>query len=61
MKKLNTTEETLDKLANIANESLKESLEIINKKKRFGRGTLKGKMKMSDDFNEPLEDMKEYM
>ena len=27
----------------------------------FKRGCMKGKMKMADDFNAPLEDMKEYM
>ena len=26
-----------------------------------GRGILKGKVWMSDDFNEPLEEMREYM
>ena len=26
-----------------------------------GRGVLKGKVWMSDDFNEPLEEMREYM
>lgn len=31
------------------------------KKKRGGLGVLKGKIWMSDDFDEPLEDMKEYM
>ena len=25
------------------------------------RGLLRGKVRMSDDFNEPLEEMKEYM
>jgi len=27
----------------------------------FKRGCMKGKMWISDDFNEPLEDFKEYM
>jgi hypothetical protein len=31
------------------------------KQKRGGFGILKGKIWMSDDFDEPLEDMKEYM
>ncbi len=31
------------------------------KKKRGGFGILKGKIWMADDFDEPLEDMKEYM
>ncbi|MBE9140596.1 DUF2281 domain-containing protein [Nodosilinea sp. LEGE 07088] len=29
--------------------------------KRGGLGILKGKIWMSEDFDEPLEDMKEYM
>ncbi len=29
--------------------------------KRGGLGIIKGKMWMSDDFDEPLEEMKEYM
>ncbi len=31
------------------------------KQKRGGFGILKGKIWMADDFDEPLEDMKEYM
>uniref|UniRef100_B8HJS6 DUF2281 domain-containing protein n=1 Tax=Cyanothece sp. (strain PCC 7425 / ATCC 29141) TaxID=395961 RepID=B8HJS6_CYAP4 len=31
------------------------------KKKRGGFGILKGKIWMADDFDEPLEDLKEYM
>jgi Protein of unknown function (DUF2281) len=31
------------------------------KKKRGGLGILKGKIWMAEDFDEPLEDMKEYM
>jgi hypothetical protein len=27
----------------------------------FGRGCMKGKMKMTDDFDAPLDDFKEYM
>jgi len=27
----------------------------------FGRGCMKGKMWMADDWDEPLEDFKEYM
>ncbi|MEO1295861.1 MAG: DUF2281 domain-containing protein [Cyanobacteria bacterium J06636_16] len=30
-------------------------------KKRGGLGILKGKIWMSEDFDEPLEDMKDYM
>jgi hypothetical protein len=29
--------------------------------KRYGYGSLKGKIVMSDDFDEPLEDLAEYM
>ncbi|MGK7932966.1 MAG: DUF2281 domain-containing protein [Microcystaceae cyanobacterium] len=29
--------------------------------KRGGLGVLKGKIKMSDDFDEPLEEMQDYM
>jgi hypothetical protein len=29
--------------------------------KRYGYGSLAGKMIMSDDFDEPLEDLAEYM
>ena len=28
---------------------------------RFGRGCMKGKMWMSDDFDAPMDDFKEYM
>ena len=31
------------------------------KKKRGGLGILKGKIWISDDFDEPLEELKEYM
>jgi len=27
----------------------------------FGRGCMKGKIKMADDFDAPLDDLKEYM
>ena len=27
----------------------------------FGRGNMKGKMRMAEDFNAPLDDFKEYM
>ena len=30
-------------------------------RQRFGRGCMKGKMWMADDFDAPLEDFKEYM
>lgn len=37
------------------------SSEIEKPKKRNGFGILKGKIWMSDDFDEPLEDLKDYM
>ena len=46
-------------------EPVKKDTESENKpmKKPFSesRGIFKGKIRMSDDFNEPLEEMKEYM
>ncbi len=39
-----------------------EEVDIVNKpitKRPFG--ILKGSVKLSDDFNEPLDDLKEYM
>lgn len=36
----------------------KEKLPIV---KQSGFGVLKGKIEMSDDFDEPLEDFKNYM
>ncbi len=38
-----------------------EETQSDDKKKRDGFGILKGKIWMSDDFDEPLEDMQEYM
>lgn len=35
--------------------------EIPLQKKRRVPGSLKGKVWMSDDFNDPLDDLKEYM
>ena len=32
-----------------------------NSKLPYARGCMKGKMRMSDDFDAPLEDFKEYM
>lgn len=52
-----------DKLAEVESlvDSLisKESPEEIPKKRQFG--AFKGMITMSDDFDEPLEDFKEYM
>jgi hypothetical protein len=43
--------------------SLREIQLVIIPKKKSGRkaGLLKGKIRMSEDFSEPLEDMKEYI
>lgn len=38
-----------------------EELERIRQKRLAAKGSLKGKIWMSDDFNAPLEEMKEYM
>lgn len=37
------------------------SSQLQNPKKKRQAGLLKGKIWMSDDFDEPLEEMKEYM
>jgi len=34
---------------------------LTSQKKRGGLGILKGKIWMADDFDAPLEDLKEYM
>ncbi|SDG21313.1 Protein of unknown function [Pedobacter terrae] len=39
----------------------KKDLKRSEKKSSRKLGLLKGKMKMSDDFNAPLEDFKDYM
>ena len=38
-----------------------EELERIRQKRLSAKGSLRGKMRMSKDFNEPLEVMKEHM
>ena len=38
-----------------------EELERIRQKRLSAKGSLKGKVWMSDDFDAPLEEMKEYM
>ena len=35
--------------------------DTTSKKRRAGLGCLKGKITMSDDFDEPLDDFKDYM
>ena len=39
----------------------REELERIRQKRLSTKGSLKGKVWMSDDFDAPLEEMKEYM
>ena len=36
-------------------------LERIRQKRLSAKGSLKGKIRMSEDFNAPLEEMKDYM
>jgi len=38
-----------------------EELEAIRQARLAFKGSMKGKIWMSDDFDEPLEEMKEYM
>lgn len=38
-----------------------EAEPLATKKKRGGLGILQGKIWMADDFDAPLEDLKEYM
>ena len=38
-----------------------EEQEAIRQKRLAAKGSLKGSVWMADDFDEPLEDMKEYM
>lgn len=48
-------------------DNLDESLDLTNAaarteyEKKYGYGSLAGKMVISDDFDEPLEDLKDYM
>jgi hypothetical protein len=39
----------------------KENAEASNEVRKSGFGALKGMFVMSDDFDEPLEDFKDYM
>ncbi|MCL2171051.1 MAG: DUF2281 domain-containing protein [Defluviitaleaceae bacterium] len=38
-----------------------DELETIRQRRLSLKGSMKGKIRMSDDFDEPLEEMKEYM
>ena len=52
--------EQLAKIEDLVDSWMNEqSLGAIPEKRRFG--VFKGKIMMSDDFDEPLEDFKEYM
>lgn len=46
---------------NFVNSILENKINIPNMKKKRTFGLLKGKMKMSADFDAPLEDFKDYM
>lgn len=45
----------------LLNKSAQKNEEKTIKSKRGGIGILKGKIWMSEDFDEPLEDLAEYM
>jgi hypothetical protein len=59
--------ELLDWLLHVTDETIISQLDRLRKKSvdktsdspKFGR--LKGKIRMADDFNAPLDDFKEYM
>lgn len=48
------------KVSSPENSVLESKVEYV-KKERGGYGVLKGKIKMSDDFDAPLDEFKEYM
>lgn len=45
----------------LSNLSQSDSLENLNKRKKRKFGSAKGLISMSPDFDEPLEDFKDYM
>ena len=54
--------EVLDFIAFLLEKQQKEALILPQKTPRTSHfGSAKGLIKMADDFNEPLEDFKEYM
>ena len=53
--------EVLHYIEFLAEKYAKQSSTQASKKKRGGLGILKGKIWMAEDFDEPLEDMKEYI
>ncbi len=69
---MQNTQELLHKFSNLSEKAqinLLEYLETLweqekesfSKKKRGALGSWKGKIKISDDFDAPLDDFKEYM
>lgn len=54
------SESNLESNSESPTQTVTPDAEVPQKKKRQA-GTLKGKIWMSDDFDEPLEEMKEYM
>lgn len=69
---MQTTQQLLYKFWSLSTDSQENLLEYLNTlwqqekekqkpKKRGGLGTWQGKIKLSDDFNAPLEDFKDYM
>jgi len=41
--------------------NISKSRESIKQKRQASRGSMKGEIWMADDFNAPIDDMKEYM
>lgn len=58
---LDYTEFLVSRYAKEASEDTKETPEEEESPKRGGFGIWKGKIWMSDDFDEPLEDFQDYM
>ena len=59
--KINSLPENLRKEANDFIDFLLQKSKKIKKSKNRKAGFLKGKIEMSSDFDEPLDDFKEYM
>jgi len=51
----------LDESSNFNKDEGGEDFESIRQARLTFKGSMKGKIWMSDDFNEPLEEMREYM
>jgi hypothetical protein len=57
-------EESIKYIQQLLKENQEETdakLEIVYQKRLQGLGSLKGKIHVADDFDEPLEDFKDYM